>query len=171
MSKVIAGEAHAVASVSLKKSLDIPGWLKHAGEVKFRRLSDEAVLPTRAHPTDAGLDLTAVNGATVPPAGIVTFHTALSVEIPLGYAGLLYVRSSLGAQGLTLGNSVGVIDSGYRGELMIKLINNSGNDATIMAGSRIAQLLITPVALPAVVEVVEQTHSERGDGGFGSTGE
>ncbi|HTW13084.1 MAG TPA: dUTP diphosphatase [Solirubrobacteraceae bacterium] len=141
-------------------------------ELRALRLEPEAVLPTRAHPGDAGLDLYALERQTLAPGERASVRTGIAVEIPDGYAGLVLPRSGLAARhGIALVNAPGLIDSGYRGELRILLLNTDrALPFEIEPGARIAQLVISPVALPAVVEARELSDSSRGDGGFGSTG-
>jgi dUTP pyrophosphatase len=142
-------------------------------ELRFQRLSDAARLPTRAHAGDAGLDLYAAEPVVVPPAGGRTdVGTGVAVEIPEGHAGLVLPRSGLAREhGITLVNSPGLIDAGYRGEIRVLLLNTDPAETVrIESGARIAQLVVTPVALAEPVEVAELSDSARGDGGFGSTG-
>ena len=172
MDETIEAEAHVVVPrLSSLTHPPLPPWIASAPSLKVTKLDPKAITPKRSHSTDAGLDLAALNAVRVERGGVGTVYTGLAVAIPEGYAGLLYVRSSLGAQGVSLANSVGVIDSSYRGELVIKLVNNAYGAVTIRPTNRVAQLVITPVALPLVdvVDVLDET--ERGTGGFGSTGE
>ena len=136
------------------------------------RLSEDATLPTRAHEGDAGLDLYAAEGARLEAGERASVGTGFAVEIPPGHAGLVLPRSGLAARhGISLVNAPGLIDSGYRGELRVLLLNTDLNDAfEVNPGDRIAQLLITPFAAAAPLEALELTVSERGDGGFGSSG-
>ena len=129
-----------------------------------------AELPTRAHPTDAGLDLAASETTQVAPRIVTLVPTGIAVAIPAGYVGLLVARSSLAVkQSMTLANGVGVIDSDYRGEIKIPIIPLDGCHNLIQAGQKIAQLIILPIALPTVEVVSELPESARGLGGFGST--
>lgn len=141
-------------------------------ELAFTRLRPDAILPGRAHPGDAGLDLSAVEPLNLGPGGRAAVPTGLAVAIPHGYAGLVVPRSGLARRhGVTVANAPGLIDAGYRGELQVILINLSGEAHHIAAGDRIAQLVLTPVALASAVEVDELPPSDgREDGGFGSTG-
>jgi dUTP pyrophosphatase len=140
--------------------------------LRVLRLDSRATLPTRAYANDAGLDLCALEPATLEPGERASVRTGLAVEIPEGYAGLVLPRSGLAARhGIALVNAPGLIDSGYRGELRVLLLNTDREAAcSIGAGDRIAQLVLVAVSMPAVVEVGELSGSERGDGGFGSTG-
>ena len=138
----------------------------------FKRLDPEAALPGQAHPGDAGLDLRSVVDTEVGPGERAMIPTGVSVAIPDGHAGLVLPRSGLASrQGLTLANAPGLIDAGYRGEVVCAVVNlDRSEPVTIAKGDRIAQLVI--VALPAVEPawVEELPPSTRGDGGFGSTG-
>lgn len=142
-------------------------------ELKFKRLSEKAILPIRAHKSDAGLDLTCTRITTgINDCGqlMLVYHTDLAVEIPDGYVGLLFPRSSIYKKSLTLTNSVGVIDSGYRGE--IQAVFKTTTDvipAVYKEGERFCQLVIVPIAQPDVVEAAELSESDRGEEGFGST--
>ncbi len=137
-----------------------------------RRLHPAAVLPTRAHEGDAGLDLRALEGVTLEPGARATIRTGLAVELPPGHAGLVLPRSGLAARhGLALVNAPGLIDAGFRGELAVVLLNTDREAAfTVAPGDRIAQLVVVAVAAPEPVEVDELTGSARGAGGFGSSG-
>jgi dUTP pyrophosphatase len=137
-----------------------------------RRLRPEAVLPARAHPTDAGLDLVAADGLTLSPCGRGAVSTGLAVAVPEGHAGLVLPRSGLARRhGVTVANAPGLIDAGYRGELMVLLVNLGTEAYTVSAGDRVAQLVIAPVALIDAAWVDELPGSDgRGSGGFGSSG-
>jgi dUTP pyrophosphatase len=141
-------------------------------ELLFRRIDPEASLPTAHHPGDAGLDLRANADVEVLPGERMMIPTGLAVAIPDGHAGLVLPRSGLASKcGLTLANSPGLIDAGYRGEVIVAAVNLDRTEAVKIArGERIAQLVI--VALPAVnpVWADELEDSERAAGGFGSTG-
>jgi dUTP pyrophosphatase len=141
-------------------------------ELRVTRLRDDAVLPSRARIGDAGLDLTACEGTTIAPGERAAVGTGLAVEVPDGHAGLVVPRSGLALRhGLSLVNTPGVIDAGYRGEVRVILLNTDREHAfTVEPGMRIAQLLVVPVEVVDVVAVVEVTATERGDGGFGSSG-
>ena len=143
-------------------------------EIKFKRLSDNAVLPSKAHPTDAGLDLTCTNiTSEVNECGqfVLVYHTGIAVEIPVGYVGLIFQRSSVYKKSLTLTNAVAVIDSCYRGELILKFKNTSGDSipAVYNIGDRIAQLVIieNPEVEPVFADTLSET--DRGENGFGSS--
>lgn len=133
-----------------------------------KKLDPAAILPTRAHPDDAGLDLYALETAELEPGQGLVVRTGVAVAVPQGHVGLVCDRSSMGKRGLKTAG--GVIDAGYRGELGVILWNISGQAQRVGKGERIGQLLIIPVATPAVREVAELDATERGVGGFGSTG-
>jgi dUTP pyrophosphatase len=141
-------------------------------ELRCRRLVPEATLPSRAHDGDAGLDLHAVEAATIGPGERASVGTGVAVEIPEGHAGLVLPRSGLAARhGIALVNAPGLIDSGYRGEIRVLLLNTDRSEPfEVGPGERVAQLLITPYAAAEAVEVGELAESARGDGGFGSSG-
>jgi dUTP pyrophosphatase len=141
-------------------------------ELPVIKLNDAAVVPTRAHPGDAGLDLYSIEEAHIGPGERWGLGTGIAVEIPAGHAGLVLPRSGLAREhGITLVNSPGLIDAGYRGEVRVLLLNTDPAETVrIEAGARIAQLVVAPIALAEPVEVVALGESARGDGGFGSTG-
>ena len=134
----------------------------------IKKLDPRATLPTRAHHDDAGLDLYALDGATLAPGQGVIVKTGVAVAVPQGHVGLICDRSSLAKRGLKTAG--GVIDAGYRGELGVVLWNISGQSQTVAAGERLAQLLVVPVATPAVSERDSLDETLRGANGFGSTG-
>ena len=139
-------------------------------KVKIKRLSENAKLPTKAHPTDAGYDLYAASTSVDKNYNIV-YGTGIAVEIPDGYVGLVFPRSSIANKAIMLTNSVGVIDSDYRGEVMVALHNDSSSIQHIDAGDRIAQLIFHRcVYSDGFEEVEELSDTIRGEGGFGSTG-
>ena len=140
-------------------------------KVKIKKLHPDAVIPRYAKQGDAGMDLTAVaiEKESIPPKGIVTFRTGLAIEIPEGHVGLLFPRSSVYKTGMTLSNCVGVIDSGYRGEIMMKYFRN-GFHEEYNVGDRIGQLIIMPYPEVQFEEVTELSSTDRGVGGYGSTG-
>lgn len=142
-------------------------------QLRFKRLSANARTPARANSDDAGLDLYAAEQATIPPAGgRAGVGTGIAVEIPIGHAGLVLPRSGLAAKhGIALANAPGLIDSGYRGELRVLLLNTDPSQPFEVApGDRIGQLVIVEVAAAEPVEVAELEQSQRGAGGFGSSG-
>jgi dUTP pyrophosphatase len=137
-----------------------------------RRLDDRALLPTRAYPGDAGLDLYALEEATLMAGERASIGTGIAIEIPEGHAGLVLPRSGLAARhGIALVNAPGLIDSGYRGEIRVLLLNTDREEPFAVArGERIAQLVLVRIETPEVVEVDDLAVSERGAGGFGSSG-
>jgi dUTP pyrophosphatase len=141
-------------------------------ELRTTRLRADAKLPSRAHDGDAGLDLYAAETATIQPGERATVATGVAVEIPEGLAGLVLPRSGLAARhGIALVNAPGLIDSGYRGEIRVLLLNTDRSEAfEVEPGDRIAQLVLTPVSDAEPVEVTELEASMRGEGGFGSSG-
>lgn len=140
-------------------------------DLPVRRLRADAVLPSQAYAGDAGLDLAACEGVTLEPGERATVSTGIAVEIPDGYAGFVQPRSGLAARhGIGVVNSPGLIDSGYRGEIRVVLLNTDMRNAfTVKTGMRIAQLVVAPVAAVRPVEVEELAVSERSDQGFGSS--
>lgn len=151
------------------------------------KLSDGAPLPAHAKPGDAGLDLTSRETVVLRPGETKMVRTGVTVEIPDGYFGMVVPRSGLGSRGVTLSNCVGVIDSGYRGEIMAPLHNNhpsvvsasnlaanarynGDGKMTVERGDRVAQLVVVPYRTCECVEVDELGNTERGKDGFGSTG-
>lgn len=131
-------------------------------------LDQGATMPTRAHPHDAGLDLYAIEGKLVPAYGSAVFDTGVHIALPIGTAGLLKSKSGLNVNhGIT---SEGVIDPGYTGSIRVKLYNHTNNGYRIEPGDKITQLLIVPVITPPLDLVTALPGTERGTGGFGSTG-
>ena len=140
-------------------------------QLQIRRLNEHSIIPTRAHATDAGFDIYSPIGVNIGVGAKVTIPTGLSIALPENTVGLIYPRSSLGTKhDLILANTVGVIDSGYRGEIMVVIRNQGDHVHTIHTGDRIAQMIVTPYLAPDVVEVDELPASDRGTNGFGSTG-
>jgi len=136
--------------------------------IKIKKLHEKAVIPRYAKPGDAGMDLTAVDCSI--DGDIITYKTGLAVEIPLGYVGLLFPRSSVFKTDVSLTNSVGVIDSGYRGEIGLKFRMCKDSDLIYKVGDRVGQLLILPYPKVQFEESKELSNTERGIGGYGSTG-
>jgi dUTP pyrophosphatase len=134
--------------------------------IKIKKLHKDAVIPTKAHATDAGCDLYATSCHY--DNGLIIYGTGIAVEIPEGYVGLVFPRSSIANTHLTLSNSVGVIDSGYRGEVMAKF--RKGGSRGYNVGNRIAQLIILPYPEVVFEEAEELSESDRGTGGYGSSG-
>jgi dUTP diphosphatase len=139
---------------------------------RVRRLDAGARLPTRAYPGDAGLDLYALDEGEIGPGERASIRTGVAIEIPEGQAGLVLPRSGLAVRhGIALVNAPGLIDSGYRGELRVLLLNTDRSAPfAFPAGERIAQLVLVRIETPEVVEVQELALSDRGAGGFGSSG-
>lgn len=141
--------------------------------VKFKKLHDDAKIPSYAHDTDAGLDLTAVSFTQEFDKSnklVLVYHTGLAVEIPEGYVGLIFMRSSISNKSISLTNAVAVIDSGYRGELLLKYKITTDSLPTIyQPGEKIGQLIIIPYPKINPIEVEELSSSDRNEGGFGST--
>ena len=133
------------------------------------KLDNGAYMPTRAHDTDAGLDIYATAAQIVPAKESAVFDTGVHIEIPKGFAGFLKSKSGLNVKhGIT---SEGVIDTGYTGSIRVKLYNNSGYDYKVEKGDKISQLVILPIAHDFTLELVDELdETDRGDGGFGSTG-
>ena len=142
-------------------------------DVKFKKLHDDAKIPSYAHDTDAGLDLTAVSFTQEFDKSnklVLVYHTGLAVEIPEGYVGLIFMRSSISDKSISLTNAVAVIDSGYRGELLLKYKITTDSLPTIyQPGEKIGQLIIIPYPKINHIEVEELSSSDRNEGGFGST--
>jgi dUTP pyrophosphatase len=140
-------------------------------ELPVKRLQEGATLPTRAYEGDAGLDLAACERVELGPGRRAVVSTGLSVAIPAGHAGFVQPRSGLASRhGISVLNSPGLVDAGYRGELKVVLLNTDLDEPFVVEpGMRIAQLVIVPVALPEPKEVSELPLSERGEKGFGSS--
>jgi len=140
-------------------------------QVKIKRLNDTATIPVYSKPGDAGLDLTATT-RDQDEYGNIVYGTGLAVEIPHGHVGLLFPRSSNSKKDLYLANHVGVVDSGYRGEIIFKFRPYKGllNSSIYDIGDRIGQLMIIPYPVIELVESDNLSDTERGDEGFGSTG-
>ncbi len=141
-------------------------------EIKYIPLREGAHIPQKAHEDDAGFDLYASEDYTLKAHGFGCVPTALSIELPDGYEAQVRPRSGLAAKyGVTVLNAPGTIDAGYRGELKVILINHGEQEFAITAGMRIAQLIVSPVLPARFVEAAVLAESDRGDGGFGSSGE
>jgi dUTP pyrophosphatase len=157
---------------------------KHKMQVKIKKLTPDAVIPSYAQAGDAGLDLTAIRISESAENPYIECGTGLAIEIPEGYVGLVFARSSISKKKLVLANGVGVIDSGYRGEIMLrfkkwtdpaeaKTTEKSKKDLekeTFVPGERVGQLIIIPHPTIELKEVAELSNTERGAGGYGSTG-
>lgn len=141
--------------------------------LRVQRLRDDVVLPSRAHPGDAGLDLRIAEEVVLEPGARVAAGTGLVVAVPDGHVGLVHPRSGLALRdGVTVVNAPGTIDSGYRGEVKVALVNLSDRVARLAPGERVAQLVVQAVALPEVEEATDLADepTSRGAGGFGSSG-
>lgn len=141
--------------------------------LKIKKMRENAILPQRATPGSAGLDLCACIDAPLllPARDHAVVPTGIAIELPEGTAGFVFARSGLGIKhGIALANGVGVIDSDYRGEICVGLCNVSDKPYTVEPFERVAQMVIAPVIVPTVTEVSELSDTERGEGGFGSTG-
>ncbi len=141
--------------------------------VRIKKLDEKATIPTYGSEFAAGADLYACLDAplTINPHETILVHTGVAMEIPTGFAGLIYARSGIASKrGLAPANKVGVVDSDYRGEVMVALHNHSAIPQTIENGERIAQLVIAPYVVADFVVSDELDDTERGSGGFGSTG-
>ena len=143
-------------------------------KVNFKKLDVNAKVPTYGSPYSAGADLYALtNGETITflPGETKIIHTGIAMEIPVGYAGLIYARSGIAnKRGLAPSNKVGVVDADYRGEIMVALYNQSADTQTVENGERVAQLVVTPFLQVSLEECNELSDTQRGTGGFGSTG-
>lgn len=143
-------------------------------ELKIKRLRETAKIPFRATAGSAGMDLSACidEDITIRPGDLKLIPTGIAIELPSAeYVAYIFARSGLGIKhGICLSNGVGVIDSDYRGEVCVGLCNVSDKEYTITPGERVAQMVISPVSLMPAVEVSELSDTERGQGGFGSTG-
>lgn len=139
--------------------------------LSFKRVHKDAVLPAYAHPSDAGMDICSVEELTIPSGARALVHTGLIANLPLGYEIQVRPRSGLALKkGITVLNTPGTIDAGYRGEIGVILMNLGESDFEVKVGDRIAQLVVAPVLQPTVVEATEIDETDRGAGGFGSTG-
>lgn len=141
--------------------------------IRVKKLHPNAILPTYGSAEAAGADLYACldESVTIQPGQTAFIPAGIAMEVPVGCAGLIYARSGLACKrGLAPANKVGVVDSDYRGQIMVALHNHGAQQQTIAHGERVAQMVITPVLTPPYTEVEELTDSDRGTGGFGSTG-
>ena len=141
--------------------------------IRVKKLNERAILPTYGSEAAAGADLYACleTPVTIEPGETAWIGTGIALEVPDGCAGLVYARSSMGTKrGLAPANKVGVVDSDYRGEIRVVLLNHGKVSQTVEHGERVAQFLITPVLTPVYEEVAELSDTQRGAGGFGSTG-
>ena len=140
-------------------------------QIKLKKLDERAIIPTRGTSASAGMDLYALDAATVESGETVLVHTGIALAIPEGYAGFIYARSGIATKrGLAPANKVGVIDADYRGEIMVALHNHSAVPQAVDAGERVAQLVVAPFLKATFEETEELSDTVRGEGGFGSTG-
>ena len=139
--------------------------------LKFKRIHPDAVLPAYAHPSDAGMDVRSVEDLAIAPGKRALVRTGLVMMLPPLYEAQVRPRSGLALKhGITVLNTPGTIDSGYRGEVGVVLINLGQEEFKVAKGDKIAQLVIAPVTQPEVAEVFDVDETDRGEGGFGSTG-
>ena len=139
--------------------------------LRFRKVHPDAVLPAYAHPSDAGMDVRSVEDLTIAPGKRALVHTGLVMLLPPMYEAQVRPRSGLALKsGVTVLNTPGTIDSGYRGEVGVILANLGDADFQVKKGDKVAQIVIAPVTQPEIVETTEVDETDRGSGGFGSTG-
>ena len=139
--------------------------------LRFRKVHPDAVLPSYAHPSDAGMDVRSVDDLVIAPGKRALVRTGLVMLLPPMYEAQVRPRSGLALKsGVTVLNTPGTIDSGYRGEVGVILANFGENDFSVKKGDKIAQIVIAPVTQPEIVETTEVDETDRGSGGFGSTG-
>lgn len=143
---------------------------RNAGAMEIETVCAEDMKPTRAYEHDAGADLRASEGVFIGSGRFAKVSTGVRVSIPEGYVGLLAARSGLCWRGLLMANGVGIIDSGFTGEIKVPLYNARNTPSSVLAGERIAQLVVVPCELPTFRRVDKLEETERGEGGFGSTG-
>ena len=137
-------------------------------QINVKKLNEEAILPHRAHTTDAGADLFACKTITIKANSSAKVSTGIAIELETGYAGLVWGKSSVESKGLKI--MAGLIDADYRGEVLVCMYNLTDKDFTFQAGDKFAQLVITDVRYPSFSEISELNNTKRGGGGFGSTG-
>lgn len=136
--------------------------------MNVKKLDPQALLPQRAHPTDAGADLFALQRTVLPPHAITQVHTGIAIELPADTAGIIWGKSSVESKGIKA--MAGLIDASYRGELIICLYNLNEKEFVFEAGQKVAQLVVLPTLFPSFTQVEELSDTARGQGGFGSTG-
>lgn len=140
-------------------------------DVKFLKINDDAIIPTYGTLFSAGADLYSVEEVKIDAGDTKIIHTGIILEIPEGYGGFVFARSSLASKrGLAPANKVGVIDSDYRGEIMVSLHNHSNESQVVEKGERVAQIVFMPYAMANFIQTEDLSKTERGEGGFGSTG-
>jgi dUTP pyrophosphatase len=139
--------------------------------LKFKLIHPDAILPEYAHPGDAGMDVKSVDDLTIKPGERALVHTGLVMMLPAGYEAQVRPRSCLALKkGVTVLNTPGTIDEGYRGEVGVILANFGSEDFVVSKGDKIAQIVVAPVTIAQIVETADVDETERGEGGFGSTG-
>ena len=136
--------------------------------MKVKKLTPQALLPRRAHPTDSGADLFAVERTVLPPHAITHVHTGVAVELPEGTSGIIWGKSSVESKGIKA--MAGLVDAPYRGELIVCMYNLNDTQFVFEQGQKVAQLVVLPTLYPDIEEAQELSDTERGAGGFGSTG-
>jgi dUTP pyrophosphatase len=140
-------------------------------QLRIKRLNPDATLPSYAHPGDAGLDLHAAEDAVIPPGEWRSVPTGIAIELPEGTEGQVRPRSGLArSHGVTVLNTPGTIDEGYRGEVAVLLVNHGSSPFHVTIGARIAQLVVQRRLTVTVIETADLSETARGSGGFGSTG-
>lgn len=139
--------------------------------LKFKRIHPDATLPSYAHPGDAGMDVRSVDDLVIAPGSRALVHTGLVMMLPAGYEAQVRPRSGLALKkGVTVLNTPGTIDEGYRGEVGVVLANFGEEDFTVAKGDKIAQIVVAPVTVAEILETGDVDETDRGEGGFGSTG-
>lgn len=136
--------------------------------MKVKKLDPRALLPVRAHPTDSGADLFALERTVLPPHTITKVHTGIAVELPENTSGIIWGKSSVESKGIKA--MAGLVDAPYRGELIVCMYNLNEHEFVFEAGQKVAQLVVLPTLYPSFEEVAELSDTTRGQGGFGSTG-
>lgn len=136
--------------------------------MNVKKLHPQALLPRRAHPTDSGADLFALERTVLPPRAITYIHTGIAVELPEGTSGIIWGKSSVESKGIKA--MAGLVDAPYRGELIVCMYNLNETEFVFEAGQKVAQLVVLPTLYPSFEEVTELSDTQRGSGGFGSTG-
>ena len=136
--------------------------------MKVKKLAPHATLPLRAHATDSGADLFALERTVLAPRAITYVHTGIAVELPESTSGIIWGKSSVESKGIKA--MAGLVDAPYRGELIVCMYNLNDTEFTFEQGQKVAQLVVLPTLYPAFEEAEELTDTARGDGGFGSTG-
>lgn len=147
------------------------GYIIGGFNLRYKKLSDAATTPRRSTSGSAGYDLFAITDVTILPHKTATVETGIAIAIDDNVVALIYARSGLSTKhGVTLVSGVGVVDSDYRGPITVPLINHSDTPYHVVKGDRIAQIVLTPILTPPLVEVLELNETDRGNGGYGSTG-